>query len=295
MSIKDDFSTIKNLLYFVEATKSCSISRAAINMGVKQSNLSSSISSLEKELNVKLLSRIHNGVTTTDTGQKIFEMATEFERVLYRIRNFSTSGHKVSGQIKLWTTDGLGTGCITAYLPDYYAKYPNVSIDFRCSNNYLKIAPRDADIAILYHKPPVNNDTWIISEHMMRFTLFASLDYIAQHGMPKDMRDLMKNHKICERVNFSDVWQEWSDVVKQSRYVVSSTNSSSVLLGLTKDGIGVALHPMGIAAKEKNLVKLDCLNFYVEHPYWLVCKTASKDVPKVRTLIEFLKGMENTL
>ena len=109
------------------------------------------------------------------------------------------------------------------------------------------------------------------------------------------MEDLLENHKICNRDNFADTWPEWNELVGKAKHIVATTNSSSMLMRMTLDGIGIALHPVGIGQKEKGLIYLDELNFKVSHPFWLVSRTKAKDLPKVRALIDHFKKQSSQL
>ena len=62
-----------------------------------------------------------------------------------------------------------------------------------------------------------------------------------------------------------------------------------MLMHLTRDGIGIALHPMSIGLKEQNLVHLDKLKFSLSHPFWIISHVDAKDQPKIRALINYIK------
>ena len=67
--------TIQQLLYFDEACRSGSFSKAASKLFISQQGLSTAISSLEKELGCPLLLRGPKGVTPTDAGRFLLDQA----------------------------------------------------------------------------------------------------------------------------------------------------------------------------------------------------------------------------
>ena len=144
---------------------------------------------------------------------------------------------------------------------------------------------------IFYNKfiMPVHPDAVILFKHNLRFGLFASMDYLASFGYPKDIEDIQKNHRLCVRSNYREVWGEWCNFVDNCSYVAAETNSSSMLMQLTKDGIGIALHPFSVGLKEKNLVYLDKIKFELSHPFWIVSYKDVKDQKKIRVLIDYIK------
>ena len=62
---------LEQLRYFTEVIETKSMNRAAQNLYLSQSTLSTAISSLENELGVKLLKRSNQGVIATEIGEKL--------------------------------------------------------------------------------------------------------------------------------------------------------------------------------------------------------------------------------
>lgn len=288
MSIKSDLTTLKNLILFRETAKNRNISLAANKIGMEQSNLSTAIKDLERELNLKLFNRSNGGVVVTDAGLSIFQQTLKIEGVLHVIKNFSQVKHQISGNIRLWTTDGLGAWCLSNHLSEFYSAYPDVSLDIQCADpeDMPDMANREADVAVIYKEPHYANAV-IISKHIMKFTLFASREYVLKYGEPRSMDDLINNHRICDRVNFKDVWSEWDYVIRNAKHVVNTTNSSNVFVQLTKAGVGISLQPTKIATMDPDLIPMN-INFELEHPFWIATHADVKDIPKVRTLINYI-------
>lgn len=287
MRISDKMIVVRKLLCFLTIAKEGTVSGAAVKGGMKQSNMSTIIKDLEDTVNSKLLTRGSRGVMMTDAGKKVYEIACDLDKTIHRITNFSAVECNISGSVRLWTSDGLAAGYLSSCLPGFYVKYPDVHIDIVCSIDSPNVL-YDADLAVVFEEPR-NADAVILAEHELTFGLFASMDYLSKNGYPKNMKDLQENHRICTRDNFSDVWQNWRDIIIGCKHVVASTNSSSLLMQLTRDGIGIAVHPVGVAQQENNLVLLDQLGFELTHPYWIISHKDAKDLPKVRALIDYIK------
>lgn len=287
MDIKRKQILIKNLLCFEEIAKHNSVSRAAENNGMKQSNVSSSLKELENMLDVRLFNRVHNGMQLNEIGKSVFEITCGLDNVINQIQNFNTEAYQVAGDIKLWTSDGLGAGFISSCLPDFYLRYPDVHIEIVCSLN-IPNSTNGVDMAVVYEKPK-GVDIELVAEHCLRFGFFASMDYLSKFGYPKNLKDLQENYKVCTRDNYAGVWPKWNEFIGGAKHIVASTNSSSMLLRLTKDGIGIALHPLGTAQKDTDLIHLSKLDFELEHRFWIVARKETKDMPKVKALIDFIK------
>lgn len=110
MGIKDSSLWAREILSFLETAKNGSINGTAEANAMKQSNLSRTLKSLEEKLKCQLLERGYNGVRLTENGREVFKVACDLDKVIYKVKNFTISDKNVSGKIRLWTSDGLGTG-----------------------------------------------------------------------------------------------------------------------------------------------------------------------------------------
>lgn len=90
----------------------------------------------------------------------------------------------------MWTSDGLAAAYLSSCLPGFYQLYPDVRIEILCSIEAPSVL-YDADLAVVYEKP-VHPDAVILFKHNLRFGLFASMDYLASFGYPKDIEDIQK-------------------------------------------------------------------------------------------------------
>lgn len=80
---------LTQLQYFIEAAKYNSISIAAEKNYISQSALSTSITNLEKELNILLLERNCKGVQPTHAGTQVIEKSNEIFSIIEEIRALS--------------------------------------------------------------------------------------------------------------------------------------------------------------------------------------------------------------
>lgn len=287
MGIKEKIQLLRNLMCFGEAIKHNSITKAAEVNGMKQSNFSKCLKSFEEYCGVTLLNRVYNGVQANEAGQDIYELSCDIDHVLHKILTFKTKPHNNSGDIRLWTSDGLGAGYISSLLPDFYLKYPDVHINICCSLE-PPVLTSEVDMAIVYEKPE-KNDVFSASEYCLEFGWFASKSYLERFGYPKNKDDILQNHKICTRDNYADVWEKYRRFLDGARYVAASTNSSSMLLRMTKDGIGIALHPLGVAKRENDLIYLNKINMELKHKFWIVTRRDLKKQPLVQALVRYIK------
>lgn len=289
--IKKSILRVRELLCLSEAIKYGSISKAAQKNNMKQANLSHQIKILEEELGENLLERVYNGVKISEAGQDVYALACDLENIINKTRNLNIKAFRVAGDIRLWTTDGLGINYISDCFSEFYTKYPKVNIEVLCSSDMPK--HDQFDMAVVYEKPN-DSSLKIVSEYNLKFGLFASKFYLSQFGFPKSIKDIKEHHRICTKLNYTNIWEKWENLVKETKNISASTNSSAMLLHLINDGIGIGLLPTGVALKDTNMVQiLD--KFTLTHKCWLVVREEVKDVDKIKALTSFIKGASDKL
>ena len=289
--IKRSILRIRELLCLSEAIKYGSISKAAQKNNMKQANLSYQIKMLEDELGENLLERVYNGVRISEAGRDVYALACDLENIINKSRNLNIKAFKVSGDIRLWTSDGLGISYISDCFSEFYTKYPKVNIEVFCSLDMPK--PEQFDMAVLYEKPK-DTSLKIIAEYNLKFGIFASKFYLSQFGFPKNIKEIQENHRICTKLNYANIWEKWENVIKNAKNISASTNSSAMLLHLIKDGIGIGILPIGISSNDSSLVRV--LNkFTLNHKCWLVVREEVKDIDKIKALTSFIKGASDKL
>ncbi len=287
MRIGDKTILLRKILSFDAVAKEGNITAAAEKNGMKQSNISNYISDLEKKIGAKLFERVDRRMMLTEAGKKIYEIGCAIEKGICKVDNYSLQDTTVSGAIRLWTSDGLAAGYLSSCLPGFYSQYPDVKIEIICSINAPDVL-YDADLAVVYEEPK-HPDAVILFKHNLKFGLFASMEYLSRFGYPRDISDIQENHRLCARSNYKEVWNEWRIFVDGCQNVAAETNSSSMLMQLTKDGIGIALHPLSVGKREKDLVCLEKIKFGVSHPFWIISHRDVKDLKKIRALIDYIK------
>ena len=206
MGIKDSSLWAREILSFLETAKNGSINGTAEANAMKQSNLSRTLKSLEEKLKCQLLERGYNGVRLTENGREVFKVACDLDKVIYKVKNFTISDKNVSGKIRLWTSDGLGTGYLSNCLSEFIAKYPDVKIEVVCSLD-TPGSFSTTDMAVVYEEPEFD-DGEIVSCYELQFGLFASMSYLSKFGYPNNIKDLQENHRICDRENYAGVWPQ---------------------------------------------------------------------------------------
>ena len=172
-----------------------SLTHAGDNLHLSQSAVSRQIRALEESLNTILFHRHARGLILTEQGELLFDatrtMNKRIDAAAARIRD---SEEEVLGELRVTTTTGIGTIWLAPRLCRLYEAYPELKIDLMMEERVLDLPMREADVAIRMKEP---SQADLIRKRLMfvRIGLYATREYISQHGAPETM-DQMKDHRL---------------------------------------------------------------------------------------------------
>ncbi|SDE86161.1 transcriptional regulator, LysR family [Celeribacter baekdonensis] len=182
-----------------------SLTHAGDTLHLSQSAVSRQIRSLEESLGTTLFHRHARGLILTEQGELLFDatrsMAKRLDAAAARIRD---SEEEVYGELRVTTATGFGTLWLAPRLSKLYAKYPELKIDLMLEERVLDLPMREADVAIRMKEP---SQADLIRKRLMniRMRLFATKEYLAEHGTPLTMDDLSTHRLICQNPNAPQV------------------------------------------------------------------------------------------
>lgn len=117
---------LEQLHYLIEISHTQSISLAAEKLFITQPTLSIAISSLEKELGVKLLERTKSGVYPTPQGQKVIQLAQEILSKLDDIFTICSPPAIEDSEINIFTIPSINCGLLQQTLISLHQDYPHI-------------------------------------------------------------------------------------------------------------------------------------------------------------------------
>lgn len=172
-----------------------SFTHAGEELHLSQSAVSRQIANLEHEVKTKLFLRHARGLKLTEQGEMLYRTAHDvFAKLKMAETMLKDSTEKPFGDLTITTTEGLGTNWLTPRLSDFMDQYPDVNIKILFSDRDVDLGMREADLAIRLHRP-TQQDLIARKLFTVHFHIFASPDYLAEHGTPHTIDDL-ENHKI---------------------------------------------------------------------------------------------------
>ena len=124
-------------------------------------------------------------------------MSKRLDAASARIRD---SEEEVFGQLRVTTTLGFGTLWLAPRLSALYDKYPDLNVDLMLEERVLDLPMREADVAIRMKEP---SQADLIRRKLMtvQMALFATPEYLADHGTPETLSDLRKHRLVCQNMD----------------------------------------------------------------------------------------------
>lgn len=266
-------------------------SQGAESAGVTADTMSKYIENLEGVLGYKLLSSNSRGSSLTDRGKLLLGYATNMEKMAREILSTAMERKEICGEVLIGISLMVASSLLLKDLGDFYDKYPAIKLNFISTMDSSAINnSSDVDISVTTEVPIGENV--IVYSKKMEMGFFASPYYLAHHLYPENFEDLLQNHCILDRGGIAKRINGWSELIKKSKRVCFTTNSTYSLYEAIRNGAGIGIMPLHF--KDEGMVCLDNLKCESNVMLYLVAHKDTKDTPKIRTALNYLQElMEN--
>ncbi len=122
---------IRQLKYFVKIVEFGSLTKAAEILFIAQPALSQQMSSLERDLGVKLLCRSVRGVTVTEAGQAFYKQANIILKQVELARHVVLAAHQQpSGSVSIGLPSSIASVLAVPLVTGVRKQFPNILLEF---------------------------------------------------------------------------------------------------------------------------------------------------------------------
>lgn len=271
-----------NLLkIFVVVANNESISLGAHELGFAQSNVTSRIKQLEKNVGVALFHRIPKGVKLTQEGEKLYKHAIEIVR---KVEDAMLDMQNIQDRKKLivGSTDCNAAIRISSFLMKLHKDYPNTQLELLTGTTRdvsQMILDYKVDIAFISGKPK-HSELMVIKKYEEEIAILE----------PKDENTpnvILSFKEGCAYDEFlKNYYKQKGEIVEKSL----AFGSLETILACVKAGMGKTLLPTNLVKKlgfsnELKITKLDKKTAYI--PTCLVCR--QDYIPKI---VDYLKELK---
>lgn len=248
---------------FHAAAATGSLTAAADKLRISQSAVSRQITALEDYLDMPLFHRHARGLTLTEQGHILFKTADEVAvRIAQAQTNVIDSRQKPQGVLRVSTPISLGSNWLPSVLPEFLDTYPDIDVQLILEDSEHDLSVFDVDCAL---RPWPSTQGDLIERKLGQITqsLYASHQYLSDHGAPTSVRDL-DNHRI---VAFGDlipknlhsanwVLSAGRDPEEGPRKPALVVNNLHGIMRAAEAGIGIVGIPDYMTVLSRRLVKI---------------------------------------
>ncbi len=281
--------------YLLAVARAGQLGRAAEALGVSVMTLSRHLNQLQHRVGTSLLTRHSKGMQLTNEGSRLVEYLERAEAEIDAASSiFESHGRSVSGTVRIAAPEGFALKVLTPNLGRLLQEHPDLNIEIVPQTPGFSLSRREADIAVMVGRP---SEGQLRSESLGTYALglYASESYIADHGIPKTIDELLTHRLIgyVEDLLFSDRLNIANQISSgwQSNIAIYSPigQVEAVRSGL---GVGV-LHDFLLEDGEELIAILPELQLSRE--FFLVSHPTTERIPRIHAALAFMRTLSGSV
>lgn len=263
------------------------LSGAGRRLGISHATVFRRLTNLEAQLGVALFERSRSGYTPSAAGEDLFAVAKRVEADITGVeRRLAGKDLKLSGTIRLTTTDTLFAGLLARAFERFRGRYPDIKLEVVISNQVHSLSKREADIAIRpTGKPPetlVGRKVGVI-----RQSVYGRGDHRPNGPVPLDT---LREHQWIGPDNHMghralETWMSRNGLNDHCDYRVDS------MLGMqtaARAGAAVAVLPDYLGERDPELCRLTDPIEELDVPLWILTHPDLKRVKRIREFTQVI-------
>lgn len=283
----------RELTTFVKVAEEGAFSAAARALNVSPPAVTRLITSLETRIGARLFTRTTRQVALTDAGRRLLADASRILAELEEAENSAAGAHSSPrGLLRITAPVLFGQLYIAPILLDYLDVHPNVTAATLFVDRIVDIIDEGLDVAVRIAELP-DSSLSAIRVGTVRQVVVAAPDYLAKHGTPDTLEDLVK-HRIIHSQGLHQA-PEWSFVAsgKTTHAKLApalSANTVATTIGAARSGWGITRalsYQVADALEDGSLIEL--LQGYDDRhlPIHLVHAEGLQAAAKTRSFLDF--------
>ncbi len=243
---------LNEIAIYARVVERKSFSAAAKEMHLSPSVVSKRVTALEERLGVQLLNRSTRRLSLTEAGKQFYNRCSR------ALADIALAGGEAAafakdptGQIKVYSTLGVGLRTIADGIIDFAQHYPDISVDLMIGTEPVNLIEHGVDVVI---RSAHLKDASIESRVLMpvSYNIAGSPAYFEKYGFPDHPTDLIHHNCLLHQGRRNP--HEWAFIGPEGPYMVRvngtfATNSGAVLQQAALEGLGIC-HLPGYTAHE---------------------------------------------
>jgi len=189
---------IEDLKLFVSVVEHGSITKAATTLGIAKSAVSRRLAQLEAHFDVTLVDRQPGNWGVSDAGRELYQRSLPILADTEDLTaDFTHARQALHGPLKVTIARELGMSFLQPMLLRFRQDHPEIGLTCDFDDRTIDLERENYDLAIRVSDPAAAGPSAL---HLgtTRHGLYASPDYLQQHGTPRSPEDLT-DHALLHR------------------------------------------------------------------------------------------------
>jgi DNA-binding transcriptional LysR family regulator len=279
---------------FVRVAELGTLSAVARERDVPVSQVSRTLSRIEKSSGVRLIQRSTHGLSLTAEGETFLASCRRVTATLDELEGeFASTSGEASGRVRVAVSPVIAQFQMIASLPGLAARHPRLKIELEVSDRLVDMARDGIDIAI---RAGATLPETAVARRIgtLDRALYAAPSYAKAHGLPAHPDDLHAHQLVCNSA--VSTLNQWSFIVKGKPVLHAAegawrSNDTSVMAGMVLQGLGIgrlislAGEPL---VRERRLVRVleSCVDAQPV-PVFAVTPAGRQRLPKITACLDW--------
>lgn len=193
--------SLDTLQVFVRVAELASFTRAAEDLGLPKVSISGAVRRLEARLGTQLLHRTTRRVQLSQDGQLVYERCRDLLADADELQAlFQRAPQALRGRLRIDLPLGIARHQVIPALPDFLARHPQLEIELSSTDRRVDLVREGFDCVL---RIGALGDSGLVARPLgaVRQINAASPAYVARHGMPQSLADLVaQGHRLVHYV-----------------------------------------------------------------------------------------------
>ncbi|SAK46595.1 LysR family transcriptional regulator [Caballeronia catudaia] len=267
---------------FLAIARSGTLGAAARMIGQTQPTMGRRLRALEEALGHVLFQRTSDGFVLTDEGAAVLAYAERMEEeALGFTRALAGQDAKLTGLLRISSSDWFGVHVLTPVFARFLAKHPEVAIELITDARRYNLARREADL--VFRITPFDEPD-VVQRKLMR------IDY-ALYGRANLASPEIGNGEGQTLISMDSAFDQLPDVLWIKRMmpkakVIFGSNNRDAQAHMCAEGAGFAVLPCPLGDADQRLMRFDLGEAPPGRDVWLGYHRDLKRVARLRALLE---------
>lgn len=201
---------LNHLVALLTVARERSFTRAAAQLGVSQSSLSRTVTALENQLGMLLLTRTTRSVSTTEAGQRLLDsVAPKLEEIEAELLAVAELREKPVGTVRITATDYCANQYVWPKLQDLLREHPELRVELINDYGLSDIVAERFDIGIRLGDQVEKDMIAVRIAPDETLTIVGAPAYLKHHPAPQAPNELTAHNCINLRLPTKAMLMPW--------------------------------------------------------------------------------------